>query len=676
MQSEFPRHPRTHLGLSLLLVALVGSCARPPLRILDYGPADRAASPAPADHFGDRADEIVYLDQSWGPGESLWFYNTSQGSQLLPYEIFLHLEKTDSTQLFRSDDNMRRFRYLPQRPYGDNPDGLPIGFVKDEGPDRDYVGFNCSLCHTSQLNYKGKGIRIDGGPSVSNMEIMMEELTAALDRTIQDQSKLDRLAMAIGADDDEARAKLLQELQDAHNACDTYVKNNRPLNEQNGQPIEVHYGFGRLDAFGRIYNQVLAHLTPNRTDNNINANAPVSVPFLWDTPHHDFVQWNGVADNENVAALGRNVGQALGVFAWYDLEKHKRDVSPLYQWWTYLTSFIGVDLDRYDEEVGYRSSIKIRNIVDMERQIGKLESPRWVDAVNAFEKEKGFPEIKADRRDLGEQVFNKYECGSCHQPIDPEAPRRTIVAQFASIDLIETDELMAKNTIAHRGESGLFEGEPIQDDCKCDRFQQKTEVLPAFVKATQGVMKQPDYSKKFFVRWLQKLSDFSFAFFDDQPRDPKRHLDFEVIGERVLLAYKARPLNGIWATAPYLHNGSVATLYEMFLPACDDGEYDPITCRRNVFAVGSLEFDPIKVGFADPPNRNDPGLFRFDTRLPGNRNTGHEYTSGKTDMIVTVRRDDGELMALRNENGTFQTKRFQPITDTERMDLIEYLKSL
>ncbi|MFX7412378.1 hypothetical protein ABTI97_18860, partial [Acinetobacter baumannii] len=33
-----------------------------------------------------------------------------------------------------------------------------------------------------------------------------------------------------------------------------------------------------------------------------------------------------------------------------------------------------------------------------------------------------------------------------------------------------------------------------------------------------------------------------------------------------LMAYKARPLNGIWASPPYLHNGSVATLYDLLLP--------------------------------------------------------------------------------------------------------------
>ena len=35
---------------------------------------------------------------------------------------------------------------------------------------------------------------------------------------------------------------------------------------------------------------------------------------------------------------------------------------------------------------------------------------------------------------------------------------------------------------------------------------------------------------------------------------------------RAPLAYKARPLNGVWATPPYLHNGSVPNLYELLSP--------------------------------------------------------------------------------------------------------------
>jgi hypothetical protein len=68
------------------------------------------------------------------------------------------------------------------------------------------------------------------------------------------------------------------------------------------------------------------------------------------------------------------------------------------------------------------------------------------------------------------------------------------------------------------------------------------------------------------------------------------------------VAYKARPLNGIWATAPYLHNGSVPSLYELLLSARRDddepaeGEPAP-EFRPDEFVVGSQEFDPIKVGF-------------------------------------------------------------------------------
>jgi hypothetical protein len=83
---------------------------------------------------------------------------------------------------------------------------------------------------------------------------------------------------------------------------------------------------------------------------------------------------------------------------------------------------------------------------------------------------------------------------------------------------------------------------------------------------------------------------------------------------RGILAYRARPLNGTWATAPFLHNGSVPSLYDLLLP--------PVQ-RPKIFYVGSWEFDPVHVGV----QTGSPfaGAFTFDTRLPGNANAGHEY---------------------------------------------------
>ena len=76
-------------------------------------------------------------------------------------------------------------------------------------------------------------------------------------------------------------------------------------------------------------------------------------------------------------------------------------------------------------------------------------------------------------------------------------------------------------------------------------------------------------------------------------------------------AYKARPLNGIWATAPYLHNGSVPNLDELLKAP---GK------RVKTFRVGSREFDPENVGFV-----TTEGEFTLDTTLPGNSNAGHHY---------------------------------------------------
>ena len=77
--------------------------------------------------------------------------------------------------------------------------------------------------------------------------------------------------------------------------------------------------------------------------------------------------------------------------------------------------------------------------------------------------------------------------------------------------------------------------------------------------------------------------------------------------------YKARPLSGVWASAPYLHNGSVPSLREMLKPPAE---------RATAFYVGSREYDPVAVGVAVDVQTH---ASRFDTTLPGNSNAGHTY---------------------------------------------------
>lgn len=79
---------------------------------------------------------------------------------------------------------------------------------------------------------------------------------------------------------------------------------------------------------------------------------------------------------------------------------------------------------------------------------------------------------------------------------------------------------------------------------------------------------------------------------------------------------RVAPLVGVFATAPYLHNGSVPTLRALLEPAA----------RRPVrFALGA-----------------GAGRFVLDTTVPGNRNLGHEYG------VTLSPREKDDLVAFLN----------------------------
>ena len=98
----------------------------------------------------------------------------------MPYDFFLALEKAGESQLFRSDENMNFYRYLPQKASSSNPDALPVGWVKDDYKGKEYVGLTCAACHTGQINYNGVGIRIDGGAATADMDNIMKDIAKAL----------------------------------------------------------------------------------------------------------------------------------------------------------------------------------------------------------------------------------------------------------------------------------------------------------------------------------------------------------------------------------------------------------------------------------------------------------------------------------------------------------------
>jgi len=100
------------------------------------------------------------------------------------------------------------------------------------------------------------------------------------------------------------------------------------------------------------------------------------------------------------------------------------------------------------------------------------------------------------------------------------------------------------------------------------------------------------------------------AFADDGITEAQQAtMDAKTVVWRATGMYKARRLKGIWATAPYLHNGSVPTLYHLLHPEL----------RPARFVVGNREFDPEKVGYQS----GGANGWTFNTTMPGNSNIGH-----------------------------------------------------
>ena len=658
---------------------------------------DRGAVEIGGGAFGEDYTTPVYLDQGWANSDSLWFYNTTQGSNLLPYDLFLHLEMPDSERLLRSDAVMDEFRYLPQKKTFFNPDALPVGFVKDEYQGDHYVGLTCAACHTGQVNYKGKAIRIDGGPGMADMTSFLKALEKGLYATISDETKRERFVSRV-LDEGNDYSNESQVLDDLALWADIRRQYN-VINHSN-----VEYGYARMDAFGRIFNRVLQYVINSeqlasslstarrgtgdlilspvevakvldgiegtvisrdnfllvvdrlRSDaeglpglgvedilhirNHIfnEPNAPVSYPFLWDTAHADYVQWNGIASNAGPGALGRNVGEVTGVFASIDWSEAEPG-------WSISALASGQEHKR--KRIKFTSSVDLVNLERLEAHLGLLTSPKWNEEL--------LEKIDHSKLELGGRIYAEY-CQSCHELVESNDWDRKVVAQMSALDEVGTDPAMAMNSVRSLGNAGNFKHTYQKRDVGNIIIPEKAPVAVILTSAVSGLVATPDADKNIIRRRLDWLYLMGLSFFKNDIKESVKSgsytPDTTAQPFNSLVAYKARSLNGIWATAPYLHNGSVPTLYDLLLPVKREGDPEDGEYRPEEFLVGSREFDPVKVGFKS--EGYDGFVFKAQGR--GNLNSGHEYAAGRT------ARSDGKTLP--------------PLSEEERWALLEFVKTL
>jgi hypothetical protein len=452
----------------------------------------------------------------------------------------------------------------------------------------------------------------------------MATLNQALLETRDDPQKFDRFARGV------LKANFDRDKDALRNSFTKLVA--WQVNEARINTTSIVYGPGRVDAFGRIFNKVALLLGGADAQGNP-PDAPVSIPFIWRAPAYDKVQYNGIAPNKVVAgldigAVGRNVGEVIGVFG--DVVPHANP------------SLIN----------GFKSSIKLKNLAGLERELAQLRPPAWPASILG---KPGSTNGQVDTAQLarGKDLYEQ-RCAECHERISRKDLSTPITTEMSLLDgsgkhsktgaklrAPGTDIWMACNGYAYRASTGVLKGyrdliltknKALPDSFELGKllvvtvggtlFGRKAELTEIAVRQALGIDPLPQAELG-----LAPLPTAS----------PKQLQRERCINEPdPNLGYTSRPLNGVWATAPFLHNGSVPTMYDLLLPPDQ---------RPRTFYLGTREYDPKKLGLLTDKNEAIGNVFEFNTAVEGNSNGGHDYS-----------------------NAT--------LSDPDRFAIIEYLKTL
>lgn len=203
----------------------------------------------------------------------------------------------------------------------------------------------------------------------------------------------------------------------------------------------------------------------------------------------------------------------------------------------------------------------------------------------------GFPPADLQLRDKGKKIYQAL-CANCHGA-DGKNFSGELVGRVTPIEKIGTDEYRLNNYTAELAatQSMLYAGE--NKPAAARPSAEERERMAACGIADHGNADENTYRFKRF---------------------------------RKTNGYANLPLDGVWLRAPYLHNGSVPTLWDLLNPQAK---------RPPFFYRGSDEYDWEKLGFKSesPTAPNGTMYFRYETRrVPGNSNKGHEGPEYGTDL--------------------------------------------
>ncbi|WP_263142195.1 di-heme-cytochrome C peroxidase [Pseudomonas sp. RIT-PI-AD] len=519
--------------------------------------------------------EPIQVDQGshWGEHNRQEYYTYDQGARIMPASWIIALKQADGTPF--TADNLSRYGYLP------NPNGpvenLPVGFTLTNDHTGQNIGMNCSACHTRQIEVGGQAYRIDGGPAIVDFQHLLSDLDAAMGRVVNQDEVFDAFALNVlgsGATQMQ-RLQLQQEVKDWYLPYHTLMQRALP---------DPPWGPARLDAVSMIFNRLAGldigppphFMIP---DNIQPADAPVRYPFLWNASKQDYTQWPGFSQNGNeVFSLARNLGEVYGVFAIFHPKKDKSLLK---------INYLG------DNSANFHGLEKFEELI---RRIGP---PKWPWKVDLGLAEQGKAIYNRSTADGG--------CVECHGIRKGEF--RGIGDETWATKLVDVGTDSREYSILKREvNTGVLSGAKvlIKPALKPQDTAFNTLATAVLGSILQHTFKPSSQGQKAFAQ----LNVAHTAQLKDAYRT-------EAVAAEPQFPYESRVLEGIWAAAPYLHNGSVPTLAELLKPASE---------RVASFAVGPA-YDIDAIGLAAKQDRFGYSLQTTDCsqRDSGNSRCGHEF---------------------------------------------------
>lgn len=525
---------------------------------------------------------IVELETGLTADERERWRFTAEGSDLVPVDALRALIDVDTGRTFA--DSLPRYGFLPSPASPANPYGLPVGWTTDVpsySPFQvDYVGLNCSACHTGQIEVMRDdgtrvGLRIDGAPNLADIEALVVAAKVSVAHMLEHPMeallfvwRLLELEPPPKAADRTVAGSLREEEREAlRELLEPYAEaamNDRPdpadavaevlgrqcaniLRKGFEEPVtatveevvgDARTMEGERDDLASLFTLLARYrsLLTHRIELALHALAAIEDPRTPTAGPGRDDAWGIIRSLVFLTAVPLTAPDSIphlywaDDFVWYHPDGNTNSVLQ-------RNVAQALALGAYVDPATDVSSLQPRAVFALQDLMSELRAPAWpADHLGP---------IDAERAGRGAAIFQS-RCAGCHHSRE---------GTLFPLDEIGTDRMRAEAFLHPQG------GQPFW------------EAIPATVVPLQAFA----FEKAGVTR--EEAAEHEVA-------DPT----WRGTGQ-----YQARRLDGVWSTAPYLHNGSVPTLYDLLLPPAE---------RPTSFQLGDRAYDPVAVGYvretADP----------------------------------------------------------------------------